>query len=101
MCIRDRMRDIPLYPSTIETRYDCPDDVKFGVVERVKEAALAEKLNTITVDGVRIIYKDGWGLVRVSNTQPVLVARCEEMCIRDRLSTHLACGLSSFSAARL
>ena len=75
--LAELMRDIPLYPSTIETRYDCPDDVKFGVVERVKEAALAEKLNTITVDGVRIIYKDGWGLVRVSNTQPVLVARCE------------------------
>ena len=72
--LAELMRDIPLYPSTIETRYDCPDDVKFGVVERVKEAALAEKLNTITVDGVRIIYKDGWGLVRVSNTQPVLVA---------------------------
>ncbi len=75
--LSELMEDIPLYPSTIETRYDCPDDVKFGVVERVKEQAEAEKLNLITVDGVRISYPHGWGLVRVSNTQPVLVARCE------------------------
>ena len=71
------MEEIPQYPSTAETRYDCPDDKKRGVVERVKEQALAEKLNVITVDGVRIIYENGWGLVRISNTQPVLVARCE------------------------
>lgn len=75
--LSELMMEIPLYPSTIETRYDCPDDVKFGVVERVREEAEKEKLNVITVDGVRIIYPDGWGLVRVSNTQPVLVARCE------------------------
>ena len=43
----------------------------------LNQTALAEKLETITVDGVRIIYPDGWGLVRASNTQPVLVARCE------------------------
>ena len=70
-------KDIPIYPSTIETRYDCPDDKKGAVVERVREKALAEKLNIVTIDGVRIIYEHGWGLVRVSNTQPVLVARCE------------------------
>lgn len=75
--LSDIMKEIPLYPSTIENRYDCPDEVKFGVVERVKEEAVKEGLETITVDGVRIIYEHGWGLVRVSNTQPVLVARCE------------------------
>lgn len=75
--LSDIMTEIPLYPSTIETRYACPDDKKGGVVERVKEEAVKEKLNIITVDGVRIVYPDGWGLVRVSNTQPVLVARCE------------------------
>lgn len=75
--LSDIMKDIPLYPSTIETRYDCPDDLKFGVVARVKAQAIKEGLEAITVDGIRIIYKNGWGLVRVSNTQPVLVARCE------------------------
>jgi phosphomannomutase/phosphoglucomutase len=71
------MSVIPIYPSTTETRYDCPDDLKFEVVDRVKQKALSEGLDTITVDGVRIVYDNGWGLVRVSNTQPVLVARCE------------------------
>lgn len=70
-------RDIPIYPSTVETRYACPDDLKFEVVERTKQQALAENLRVITVDGVRIIYDGGWGLARASNTQPVLVARCE------------------------
>lgn len=69
--------DIPVYPSTVETRYACDDDLKFEVVKRATEQALKEKLNTITVDGVRIVYEHGWGLVRASNTQPVLVARCE------------------------
>jgi phosphomannomutase/phosphoglucomutase len=77
MKLSEIMKEIPLYPSTIENRYDCPDDKKGEVVERVKEEALKEGLKTITVDGVRIIYPDGWGLVRVSNTQPALVARCE------------------------
>ena len=75
--LSELMSVIPVYPSTTETRYDCSDDKKFGVVERVKQRALSEGLETITVDGVRIVYNDGWGLVRVSNTQPVLVARCE------------------------
>ena len=75
--LSELMSEIPIYPSTLETRYDCPDDLKFEVVDRVKQKALSEKLETITVDGVRIVYENGWGLVRVSNTQPVLVARCE------------------------
>lgn len=69
--------EIPVYPSTVETRYACDDDLKFEVVKRATEQALEESLNTITVDGVRIVYEHGWGLVRASNTQPVLVARCE------------------------
>lgn len=75
--LSEMMEEIPLYPSTTETRYDCPDDLKFKVVERAKETALKEGLRAITVDGIRIIYDNGWGLVRVSNTQPTLVARCE------------------------
>ncbi|NLV82416.1 MAG: phosphomannomutase, partial [Synergistaceae bacterium] len=75
--LSDIMKDIPIYPSTVETRFACPDDIKFDVVQRVKETALKEGLDAITVDGIRITYDQGWGLVRVSNTQPVLVARCE------------------------
>ena len=101
--LSDIMDEIPLYPSTIETRFDCPDDVKAGVVERAKEQAEKEGLKMITVDGMRIIYPHGWGLVRVSNTQPVLVARCEgrtkadldEIC-KDMKRRLLAAGSPDF-----
>ena len=67
---------IPVYWSTDEVRIPCPDDEKFSVVETIRDKAL-EDHEGITVDGVRILYPGGWGLVRASNTQPVIVARCE------------------------
>ncbi|MDR1514420.1 MAG: phosphomannomutase/phosphoglucomutase [Synergistaceae bacterium] len=67
--------EMPSYPSTAETRFSCADDIKFGVVERVRDGARG--LDVIDVDGVRIIHRNGWSLLRASNTQPVLVARCE------------------------
>lgn len=67
---------IPSYPSTAETRIDCPDSVKFAVIDAIRDGALKE-YEAITIDGVRVLYPDGWGLVRASNTQPVIVARCE------------------------
>lgn len=67
---------LPRYFSTAETRFPCPDDQKFAVVERVKEEALRD-FEAVTVDGVRILYPTGWGLLRASNTQPILVARAE------------------------
>jgi phosphomannomutase/phosphoglucomutase len=54
----------------------CPDDVKFGVVERAA-AHFAPLYPVNTIDGVRIAFPDGWGLIRASNTQPVLVLRFE------------------------
>ncbi|MDR0652667.1 MAG: phosphomannomutase/phosphoglucomutase [Synergistaceae bacterium] len=74
--LSELIAELPRYHSTAETRFPCPDETKFDVVERVKERALKEA-ETITVDGVRIIYPDGWRLLRVSNTQPILVSRCE------------------------
>lgn len=68
--------DIPRYPSTPETRVDCPDAVKFNVVEKVR-SYMKERYPLIEVDGVRVLYPHGWALVRVSNTQPVLVLRAE------------------------
>jgi phosphomannomutase/phosphoglucomutase len=55
---------------------DCPDEVKFQVVERVA-ARFKRTHNVIGVDGVRVLFDHGWGLVRASNTQPVLVMRFE------------------------
>jgi phosphomannomutase/phosphoglucomutase len=74
--LSDIIASMPSYPSTAETRFACPDGIKFDVTRRMREAAMRDH-ETITVDGVRIIYEDGWGLLRASNTQPVLVARCE------------------------
>ena len=71
-----QLSGIPKLVSTPELRVDCPDDKKFPVVERV--AALVRKSYAVVdVDGVRVPFDDGWGLVRASNTQPVLVMRFE------------------------
>ena len=71
-----QLAGLPKLVSTPEIRVDCADDVKFGVVSRV--AAHFRKIyKTIDVDGVRVIFPHGWGLVRASNTQPVLVLRFE------------------------
>jgi phosphomannomutase/phosphoglucomutase len=68
--------DVPRTMITPEIRVECPDEIKFDVVERVK-AELRRDYPIIDVDGVRVIFEDGWGLVRASNTQPVLVLRFE------------------------
>ncbi|HHY30870.1 MAG TPA: phosphomannomutase, partial [Syntrophaceticus sp.] len=67
---------IPHYYSTAETRIPCPEQEKFAVVAGLKEHFRRE-YEIINVDGVRVLFPEGWGLVRASNTQPVLVARCE------------------------
>ena len=68
--------DVPKTFITPEIRVDCPDEMKFKVVERVKDD-LRKNYPIIDVDGVRVKFNDGWGLVRASNTQPVLVLRFE------------------------
>ena len=70
------LADIPHYYSTAETRVPCPDEKKFQVVKNLVEQ-FRQQYEVIDIDGVRVLFDDGWGLVRASNTQPVLVARCE------------------------
>ena len=55
-----------------------PDDKKFALVDKVTEY-FRKKYNVIDIDGVRILFDDGWGLVRASNTQPALVLRFEAL----------------------
>lgn len=74
--LSELMAHIPLYPATEEARIPCPDSEKFAVTERIRDRAL-EEYEGLTLDGVRIIYPGGWGLIRASNTQPVITARCE------------------------
>lgn len=77
------LSNVPRFFSTPEIRVDCADDRKFGIVaDAVKY--FGEKYRTVDVDGVRIIYPDGWGLIRASNTQPVIVMRFEART-RERL----------------
>jgi phosphomannomutase/phosphoglucomutase len=71
-----QLADIPSLVSTPELRFDCPDETKFAVVGRVKEHFQA-RYEVLDVDGARINFAKGWGLVRASNTQPVLVMRFE------------------------
>ncbi|HXF83484.1 MAG TPA: phosphomannomutase/phosphoglucomutase, partial [bacterium] len=70
------LADVPRYPSTPEVRVECPDDVKFDVVRRITEE-FRRRFPVIDIDGVRVLFPRGWGLVRASNTQPVLVLRAE------------------------
>jgi phosphomannomutase/phosphoglucomutase len=70
------LADLPHTVTTPELRVDCPDDRKFTVVERAARH-FAAKYPVFTLDGVRITFAQGWGLLRASNTQPVLVLRFE------------------------
>jgi len=70
------LADLPPTVSTPELRVDCPDERKFEVVERASRH-FAAKYPVSTLDGIRITFADGWGLVRASNTQPALVLRFE------------------------
>ncbi len=74
---------IPPAISTPEIRVDCPEAVKFRAVEMVKER-LGRSYRIIDIDGARIEFPDGWGLIRASNTQPALVLRFEAQT-EDRL----------------
>ena len=76
--ITELLRDVPKTHTTPEIRVPCPDDRKFQVVKDVTEY-FRERYDIIDIDGVRILFEDGWGLVRASNTQPVLVLRFETL----------------------
>ncbi len=71
-----QLEGVPRMVVTPEIRVECPDEVKFQVVERVT-AHFKTRREVIDVDGARVLFPQGWGLIRASNTQPVLVLRFE------------------------
>jgi phosphomannomutase/phosphoglucomutase len=75
--IPELLEGVPATYTTPEIRVPCSDAIKFDVVERSKRLFRSRNLDIIEVDGARIVFEDGWGLVRASNTQPVLVLRYE------------------------
>ena len=93
--ISELLSDVPETYTTPEIRVECPDDIKFTVVQKVTEY-FRERYNVIDIDGVRVLFDDGWGLVRASNTQPALVLRFEALSeerlkeIRNLVETILA-----------
>jgi phosphomannomutase / phosphoglucomutase len=74
--IADLLADVPHFHVTPEIRVDCGDDRKFALVEAAVKHFSALH-DVLAVDGVRVLYGDGWGLIRASNTQPILVTRYE------------------------
>ncbi|MBC8242272.1 MAG: phosphomannomutase/phosphoglucomutase [Alphaproteobacteria bacterium] len=72
------LRDsLPQMVNTPEVRFECDDTRKFQVVEQVVADLRAQGVEFSDVDGARVSTADGWWLLRASNTQPVLVVRCE------------------------
>ncbi len=67
--------NVPDVVSTPEIRFDCPEDIKFQIVEKAQRSF--DEFDSDTIDGIRIRFSDGWALIRASNTQPVLVLRFE------------------------
>jgi phosphomannomutase len=96
--LADMLRALPTMVNTPELRIDCPDDRKFEVIEEVRCRLVgALGIDVKEIDGVRVSTEDGWWLLRASNTQPVLVGRCESATREGlgRLTEQLARQLST------
>ncbi|RLC30927.1 MAG: phosphomannomutase [Deltaproteobacteria bacterium] len=74
--MKELLADVPTMVNTPEIRIDCPEDRKFRIVADLVDI-FKKDYEVIDVDGARVIFEGGWGLVRASNTQPVLVLRFE------------------------
>jgi phosphomannomutase len=68
---------LPAVVNTPEIRFPCAEDRKWAVIDEVRDRLTAAGAEMVTLDGVRVTSEDGWWLLRASNTQDVLVARCE------------------------
>ena len=91
--LRDRL---PIWFNTPELRFACPETRKFSVVTEVRDRLQASGAEVNAIDGVRVTTPDGWWLLRASNTEDVLVARCEGVDeaslqrLKQRLADELA-----------
>jgi phosphomannomutase len=85
-----------VFVNTPELRFPCADTRKFAVVDEVKARVKASGADVNDIDGVRVRTSDGWWLLRASNTQDVLVARCEagDQAGLERLKQQLIAALT-------
>jgi phosphomannomutase / phosphoglucomutase len=81
--VRDLLADVPSYFSTPELRIECGDEKKFTLVAAATEH-FRKTHDVIDVDGARVLFGDGWGLIRASNTQPIVVCRFEALTAERR-----------------
>ncbi|HSI89010.1 MAG TPA: phosphomannomutase/phosphoglucomutase [Pyrinomonadaceae bacterium] len=102
--LSEMLSDIPKTVSTPELRVPCPDEIKFTVVQNIADD-FARTHEVITIDGARILFENGWGLVRASNTQEILVLRFEAQSegdlsrIRDEVEASVAAAIRFATAA--
>ena len=75
--VHQLLNDLNDYYSTEEIKFKTTDDKKFEIVKKVEEYAKSKGYNYLTIDGVKVLFDDGWALVRASNTGPNLTARFE------------------------
>lgn len=75
--VDELVSDIPKYYSTEELKFKAADDIKFQIIDKVVEYANEKNYKTLTIDGVKVLFDDGFALVRASNTGPNVTARFE------------------------
>lgn len=94
--VAELLDSLPVMINTPELRFECPDERKFEVVEEVKAYLQDSTAAVNDIDGVRVSNDDGWWLLRASNTQAALVARCEghDQAALQRLKGALAAALA-------
>jgi phosphomannomutase/phosphoglucomutase len=94
---------IPIYYSTPEMRLECRDDEEKFKISHMADSYFSTNYNCCTVDGVRIKFDDGWGLVRASNTQPVIVCRFEAKTMErmQEIQAEILDKLSEFGEIKL
>jgi phosphomannomutase/phosphoglucomutase len=70
--LSEMVASLPQYPSVYEKNFECPDKQKFIVIEKVRSQFKGYGLETLDIDGVKLIEEDGWVILRASNTEPVV-----------------------------
>jgi phosphomannomutase/phosphoglucomutase len=68
---------LPKYPSVYEKNFECPDNLKFKVIEKLRSRFKEHGLKTLDIDGVKLLEKDGWVILRASNTEPLIRVSAE------------------------
>ncbi len=77
--LSDLVDEIPRVFNTPEIRIECDDNKKFDIIRKITEKQKGRKKKITNIDGVRVSDRDGWWLLRASNTQPAIVLRCESL----------------------